>query len=117
MIALARDAVRAAGLEARVTLRAGVRPRGAAPDHSYDAILSKDLLHHLPDPSVLWKEISRLGAPAPLSAVMDLIRPPTPADARRIVDSVARARGPDPSRGLLQLVVCGVHDRRASASS
>ena len=51
MLALARDAVRAAGLEKRVLLVEGYIPGVALPDHSYDAVLSKDLLHHLPDPA------------------------------------------------------------------
>ena len=94
MIALAREAVRAAGLEARITLVHGYVPGAALPDRSYDGILSKDLLHHVPQPSSLWKEIARLGKPGAAVYVMDLIRPPTAEDARRIVDSVAASEDP-----------------------
>jgi len=52
-------------------------------------VLSKDLLHHLPDPMVLWNEAKRLGRPGAAVYVMDLIRPDTPQDARNIVESVA----------------------------
>jgi len=89
MISLARAAVRQAGLDSRVTLANGYIPGVALEERSYDAVLSKDLLHHLPDPSALWKEIVRLGRPGAAVYVMDLVRPSTPADAQRIVDNVA----------------------------
>jgi ubiquinone/menaquinone biosynthesis C-methylase UbiE len=94
MIALARDAIRAAGLEDRITLLRGQIPGVPLAEHAYDAILSKDLLHHLPDPSVLWKEVRRLGRSGAVVFVMDLIRPSSPADAHRIVDSVAASEDP-----------------------
>lgn len=94
MLALARDAVRAAGLQKRVTLVEGYIPGVALPDRSYDAVLSKDLLHHLPDPSVLWEEVARLGRPGAAIYVMDLVRPPTTVDAHRIVDTVAANEDP-----------------------
>jgi ubiquinone/menaquinone biosynthesis C-methylase UbiE len=94
MIALARDAIRAAGLEDRVTLLRGQIPGVPLEDHAYDAILSKDLLHHLPDPSTLWKEVRRLGRRGAAVYVMDLIRPSSPADAHRIVESVAASEDP-----------------------
>jgi SAM-dependent methyltransferase len=94
MIALARGAVREAGLDTRVTVIQGYIPGVSLEVHSYDAILSKDLLHHLPDPSVLWKEIARLGRPGAAVYVMDLVRPSTPDDARRIVETVAAREDP-----------------------
>ena len=94
MVALAREAIRAAGLETRVRVLQECIPDVSLPNHGSDAILSKDLLHHLPDPSVLWGEISRLARPGAAVAVMDLVRPATPGDARRIVDAVAAGEDP-----------------------
>jgi ubiquinone/menaquinone biosynthesis C-methylase UbiE len=94
MVGLAREAIRAAGLETRVTVLQQCIPGVSLPNHGSDAILSKDLLHHLPDPSVLWGEISRLARPGAAVAVMDLVRPATPEDARRIVDAVAADEDP-----------------------
>jgi ubiquinone/menaquinone biosynthesis C-methylase UbiE len=94
MIARAREAVAAATLDARITLLQGYIPGVPLHRHSYDAVLSKDLLHHLPDPSVLWREITRLGKAGAAVYVMDLVRPPTAADAHRIVDSVAAREDP-----------------------
>lgn len=89
MIELATQAVRAAGHEARIVVMQGYIPGLALREHDFDAILSKDLLHHLPDPMVLWREARRLGRQGAAVHVMDLIRPATQKDARNIVESVA----------------------------
>jgi ubiquinone/menaquinone biosynthesis C-methylase UbiE len=57
-------------------------------ERSFDGVLSKYLLHHLPDPTVLWNEARRLGKPGAVIYVMDLIRPATPARAQQIVEVV-----------------------------
>ena len=94
MITLARGAVMTEGLSDRIELVQGYVPGVALNAHSFDAVLSKDLLHHVPDPSVLWKEIARLARPGAVIYVMDLVRPSTPEEARRIVDRVAAREDP-----------------------
>jgi len=94
MIALARAAVRGAGLNDRITLLQGRVPGLALPERSFDAVLSKDLLHHLPDPMVLWREATRLGRSGAIVYVMDLMRPETPKAARTIVETVAADEHP-----------------------
>ncbi len=94
MIALARAAVRGAGLNDRITLLQGRVPGLALPERSFDAVLSKDLLHHLPDPMVLWSEAARLGRPGAIVYVMDLMRPETLEAARTIVETVAAGEHP-----------------------
>ena len=90
MIELARKAVQRAGLQQRVTTLHGYVPGLPLEEHSFDAILSKDLLHHLPDPMVLWSEARRLGRRGAAIYVMDLIRSESPEAARRVVETVAR---------------------------
>jgi ubiquinone/menaquinone biosynthesis C-methylase UbiE len=85
MIALARSAQ----LDHHITLLQGRIPGLPLEKHSFDAILSKDLLHHLPDPMVLWAEAQRLGRPGAVVYVMDLLRPDTREAARTIVETVA----------------------------
>jgi ubiquinone/menaquinone biosynthesis C-methylase UbiE len=94
MIKLAQQAVRAAGLEGQIKLMQGHMPGLPLEEHSYDAVLSKDVLHHLPDASALWKEAKRPGRPGALVFVMDLCRPETPDAARRIVDETVPAESP-----------------------
>jgi ubiquinone/menaquinone biosynthesis C-methylase UbiE len=94
MLALARDAVLASGLTHRIMLAPGRLPGLPVQDHTFDAVLSKDLLHHLPDPAVLWREVTRLGRPGALVSVMDLVRPDTGTEARRIVAAVSGGEDP-----------------------
>ena len=89
MIGLAVEAIRAAGQEARIRAIQGYIPGLPLEEHSFDAVLSKDLLHHLPDPMVLWREAQRLGRKGAALYVMDLIRPATQQEARDIVETVA----------------------------
>ena len=94
MLRLAREAVRAARLGSRVVLTLGRLPGVRLAEHSFDAVLSKDMLHHLPDPQVLWHEVQRLGRPGAAVYVMDLIRPNSPLEAREIVERVAGGEDP-----------------------
>jgi SAM-dependent methyltransferase len=94
MIELAAQAVRAAGFGSRIRPMQGYIPGLGLPEESFDAVLSKDLLHHLPDPAALWSEAKRLGRSGATVQVMDLIRPATPEDARAIVERVAPREHP-----------------------
>lgn len=56
---------------------------------NFDLVISKDFLHHLPDPKVFWETIKKLAGAETSAYVMDLIRPATVQEAKRIVDSIA----------------------------
>ncbi len=94
MLRLAREAVRAAGLSDRITLHLGRVPGLELPERGFDAVVSKDMLHHLPDPHLLWSEVSRLARPGAIVQVMDLIRPASLLEAREIVERVASREHP-----------------------
>ena len=94
MLALARQALRAAGLEANVSFLEARLPGVPLPAGSFDLVLPKDMLHHLPDPQVLWSEVRRLGRPGAAVCVVDLCRPATPAAAQEIVERVSGAEHP-----------------------
>ncbi len=89
MLAIARAALQSAGLEGRVSLLQGRLPGIALVAGSFDLVLSKDMLHHLPDPQVLWSEVQRLGRRGAGVCVVDLCRPATPAAAQAIVERVS----------------------------
>jgi trans-aconitate methyltransferase len=50
----------------------------------YDLIISNSLLHHLPDPLVLWKKIKELASIETYIFIMDLLRPDTVEEAQRL---------------------------------
>ena len=93
MVELAHKAVKKAGVEKQIQVIKGCLP-GFRLKHRYDAVLSKDLLHHLPDPIVLWKEIKNLAKPEAVVYIMDLFRPKTTKEARNIVERVAANENP-----------------------
>lgn len=74
------------GLRERVRLFHGFLPEVTLPRTAYDAVICNSLLHHLPDPMVLWRSIARFAAPRAPVFVVDLRRPPTEAEARRLTD-------------------------------
>ena len=79
MLDLGKEAVRKAGLEARVRLAQGYLPDAEPPRAPYDAVVSNSLLHHLAEPGVLWASVKRWAKPGAPVLVMDLLRPDSPA--------------------------------------
>lgn len=57
------------------------------PDKSYDLIVSNSLLHHIPDPADFWRAVKRLSTAGTRVFIMDLIRPGTAEEARRLVET------------------------------
>jgi ubiquinone/menaquinone biosynthesis C-methylase UbiE len=76
MLTLAQEKLqRLAGVAPRCRLLCERLPTDQLPSAHYDLILSNSLLHHLPEPQVLWQTIQAVGKPGALVVVMDLMRP------------------------------------------
>lgn len=90
MLDYGRQAIREAGLEDRVQLHSGYLPGATLPRPSYNTIVSNSLLHHLPEPMILWREIRRLSRPGSGVFVMDLLRPDSRRQARELVQTYCR---------------------------
>lgn len=84
MLGLAREAIDAADLDQRIELVLAHLPAGT-PAGPFDAIVSNSLLHHLPDPSILWQAVGQLAAAGCYLQVMDLHRPDSRDQATAIV--------------------------------
>jgi trans-aconitate methyltransferase len=76
-------------LDSKITLHLKRLPHDNLPRASYDVIISNSLLHHLPDPMVLWECIKSYGSPGAIVYVMDLFRPPSQEEAKRLVEQHA----------------------------
>jgi len=94
MIALAHQAVNAAGVEARVHPRCVRLPMLPLPLQGFDAVVSNSLVHHMPDPYLFWNEMVRLGKPGAAVLVMDLFRPESRERAREIVEQYSGNEAP-----------------------
>lgn len=88
MLTLARKAVEQAGLDQRIELVLARLP-DQIPAQRFNAVVSNSLLHHLPDPMVLWQSLRQLAAPGCRVQVMDLQRPDSSAAVDAIVDEHA----------------------------
>ena len=88
MLHHARQAADQAGLADRVELIHALLPADL-PRQAYDAVISNSLLHHLPDPSVLWQSIADVARPGAPVLVTDLTRPETDDAARQLVEAYA----------------------------
>ena len=87
MLDYGRKAIEKAGLGDRVQLHFGYLPGVTLPRPTYDTIVSNSLLHHLPDPLILWREIHRWASPGSGVFVMDLLRPDDDRRARELVQT------------------------------
>jgi trans-aconitate methyltransferase len=85
MIDYALDSM-SAELQSRLNFIHGKLPFSKLPKTSYDIIFSNSLLHHLPEPDILWHTIRKYSKPGARIAVMDLIRPESINMAKMFVD-------------------------------
>ncbi len=76
----------AADVRGRVELIQARLPVESLPRPGYDIVISNSLLHHLSEPSILWKTVEAAAAPGAPVFIMDLMRPAAEAEARRLVD-------------------------------
>ncbi|NND45384.1 MAG: class I SAM-dependent methyltransferase [Xanthomonadales bacterium] len=86
MLKHARAAASRDRLADRVEWRQCYLPDPDLPAAGFDAVISNSLLHHLPDPAVLWDTVRQVGAPGARVQVMDLVRPPDVAAATATVE-------------------------------
>ena len=94
MLNLARKGIAESGNGDRITVTRAYVPQLPFRDHSFDTIISNSLLHHLPDPSVFWREVIRLGNDRAVIFVMDLFRPDSPEAAAKIVEEAGAGEHP-----------------------
>lgn len=94
MLRRANERLQACEVRSRVDFRQSYLPDPSLPANSWNAVISNSLLHHLPDPQVLWDSIVRLGAPGAVIQVMDLLRPESEREAEKLIELHA-ADAPD----------------------
>lgn len=71
----------------RIQLVQGMIPDCDLPERDYGVIISNSLLHHLHDPSALWKCVKKYGRENSIIFIMDLTRPETEQAARELVNT------------------------------
>jgi ubiquinone/menaquinone biosynthesis C-methylase UbiE len=88
MLIIGRRNVEAAGLLQRIKLERIDCKQMPYPDLEFDMVISNSLVHHLPDPFPLFREIKRSVKPRGAILIRDLIRPETESEVEAIINNV-----------------------------
>jgi ubiquinone/menaquinone biosynthesis C-methylase UbiE len=94
MLRVAKDNVRRAALEDRLHLEvcdAKSMPYG---DHSFAAVISNSIVHHIPEPRRVLAEMLRVLRPGGTLLIRDLLRPPDETMLQQLVDQYGGAATP-----------------------
>ncbi len=89
MLALARAEAVQRGMAARVRFLEARLPAQLPPE-PYALVFTNSLLHHLPEPAILWQTLRGFRGTGASIFAMDLMRPESEATARSFVDRYAR---------------------------
>jgi ubiquinone/menaquinone biosynthesis C-methylase UbiE len=89
MLTVARENVGKAKLGERITLEKRDAKSAGWPDGRFDVTMSNTILHHIPDPSDLLREMWRLTAKGGLMFVRDLVRPRSSTEISALVTKYA----------------------------
>ncbi len=85
MLIVARENVARCGLENRITLEKRDAKSAGWPDGRFEVVISNTILHHIPDPSDLVREMWRLTAEGGTIFLHDLARPRSLEEVRSLV--------------------------------
>ena len=99
MLKLGRRNVERAQLMDRIELKRIDAKDLAGSDGAFDAVVSNSIVHHIPDPMAVFREMRRVVKPGGLIFVRDLLRPESEAELSRLVD-LYTAGANDRQRGL-----------------
>jgi ubiquinone/menaquinone biosynthesis C-methylase UbiE len=90
MLELARRNVLEAGLSARVQIACADAKATGLPAGSFDLIVCNSLVHHIPEPEMLFREVKRLARAGAGLFIKDLQRPESEVELDRLVATYAR---------------------------
>jgi ubiquinone/menaquinone biosynthesis C-methylase UbiE len=75
MLSIGRDNVAAAQFQDRIRLELQDAKKLSYPDRTFHAIMSNSIIHHIPEPESVFREIARLASAGATIFVRDLMRP------------------------------------------
>ena len=89
MLSIGENRARILDLDSRIEFFEQRLPIHKLPRPRYDLFFSNSLLHHLPDPGILWSTIDQFADAETSIFVMDLIRPESRDEAEELVERYA----------------------------
>ena len=101
MLLLASAKIARSGFAGRIALLRADAKNTKLPDGSFDLVFCNNLIHHIPEPDLIFREIARLCRSGGGLFLKDLRRPGTPGELKALVNKGARADTPR-QKGLLR---------------
>lgn len=89
MLKVARENVRNAGFSDRIRLEREDAKRIPYSSHSFAAVISNSIVHHIPEPGAVLAEIVRVARPGAILFIRDLLRPRDDDVVRHLVATYA----------------------------
>lgn len=89
MLRVARENVKRAGFEERIQFERVDAKSMPYPSGKFAAVISNSIIHHIPDPLKVFREMKRVAAAGAVFFVRDLVRPEDGGMVQRIVDTYA----------------------------
>ena len=94
MLDLGLCELQAKGFAHQITLQRYKLPDAELLKQQFDAVISNSLLHHLPEPAVIWETMRRCAKPDAPIFIMDLLRPDNQDKAKELVKKYAADTSP-----------------------
>lgn len=85
MLHVGRENVQQAGFQESIQLQLCDAKSMPFDDHSFGAVISNSIIHHIPDPAQVIKEMARVLIPGGTLLVRDLLRPESNEEVERLV--------------------------------
>ena len=89
MLTVGRENVRKVGFADRIRLERQDAKQLPYPAHSFAAIISNSIVHHIPEPHAVLAEVVRVARPGATLFIRDLLRPPSDEAVRHLVATYA----------------------------
>lgn len=89
MLAVGRSNIARANRTAQITLQLIDAKQLPDPDGSWDWVISNSIIHHIPEPLAVFREMIRVLAPGGLLFVRDLLRPDSEPELESLVQTYA----------------------------
>lgn len=115
MLATARDNVVRANLASRVEIRKADAKATGLPSGTFDMVICNSLVHHIPEPPLLFREMNRVARPGAALFIKDLHRPATEAELQYLVDVYAKGCTEYQRRGFWESLHAGLTVAEVSA--
>jgi ubiquinone/menaquinone biosynthesis C-methylase UbiE len=108
MLGIARENVRRAKLEGRVEIRKVDAKATGFETGSFDMVISNSLVHHIPEPALMFKEVKRVLDPGGALFIKDLHRPDSKAELDQLVATYAKGCTDYQRRGFWESLHAGL---------